>query len=58
MCNAGLSPMSRRLKEASTRVRRVVPLTTASVFALLSCAGNGELRVVPRKDCLSSRFVG
>ena len=37
MCNAGLSPMSRRLKIFS-RVRRVVPLKTASVLALLSCA--------------------
>ena len=58
MCNAGLSPMSRRLKGKLFRVRRVVPLKTGSVIALLSCAVFGELRVVPRKECLSSRLLG
>ena len=57
-CNAGLSPRSCRLNIVS-RAGRVMPLPIMGVDAPESCAAmSGELRVVPRKGCLSSRFIG
>ena len=53
-CNAGLSPRSCRLNQS--RVRRVTPLTVLDVSASEKRAVFGELRVVPRKECLSSRL--
>ena len=40
-----------------SRSGRVIPLQVLDVSASES-APDGELRVVPRKDCLSSRFLG
>ena len=44
--------------EDFSRGRRVIPLKIASVLALLKLRQFWRMRVVPRKECLSSRFVG
>ena len=45
--------------EHLSRAGRVMPLPIMGVDAPESCAAmSGELRVVPRKGCLSSRFIG